>query len=58
MAEFCNVRIESGITVITINRPEVMNSLHPPANAEMARSSRSRRAVLAGSRAISPGASR
>lgn len=36
MAEFCNVHIESGITVITINRPDVMNSLHPPANAEMA----------------------
>lgn len=36
MTEFCTVRIDGGITVITINRPDVMNSLHPPANAEMA----------------------
>lgn len=36
MPEFCKVHVESGITVITINRPDVMNSLHPPANAEMA----------------------
>ena len=64
MAEFCNVRIESGITVITINRPEVMNSLHPPANAEMAAAvaafeanSASRVAIItgAGERAFSAG---
>jgi len=36
MAEFCSVTDESGITVITIERPEVMNSLHPPANFELA----------------------
>jgi len=64
MAEFCNVHIESGITVITINRPEVMNSLHPPANAEMAAAvaafeadSASRVAIItgAGDRAFSAG---
>ena len=35
MSEFCTVDRDGHLTVITINRPEVMNSLHPPANAEL-----------------------
>jgi len=37
MQEFSSVSREGGLTVITIQRPEVMNSLHPPANAELAK---------------------
>ncbi len=34
--EFCRVERDGHLLTITINRPEVMNSLHPPANFEMA----------------------
>jgi len=36
MPEFCTITEQDGVTVIMINRPEVMNSLHPPANFELA----------------------
>jgi enoyl-CoA hydratase/carnithine racemase len=36
MPEFCNVEREGPLTIVTIDRPEVMNSLHPPANEELA----------------------
>ncbi len=36
MPEFCTVERDGRLTVITINRPEVMNALHPPANDELA----------------------
>ena len=36
MPEFCTVERDGRLTVITINRPEVMNALHPPANRELA----------------------
>ena len=32
MSDFCTVEREGHLTIITINRPEVMNSLHPAAN--------------------------
>lgn len=35
MGEFSSVSKEGGLTIITIERPEVMNSLHPPGNAEL-----------------------
>ena len=35
MSEFCQTQREGNLFVITINRPEVMNSLHPPANRAM-----------------------
>jgi enoyl-CoA hydratase/carnithine racemase len=35
MPEFCSVEREGPLTLVTINRPEVMNSLHPPANDEL-----------------------
>ena len=35
MPEFCSVIEDGGVTIITINRPEVMNSLHPAANFEL-----------------------
>ena len=34
--EFCTVEREGPVTLVTINRPEVMNALHPPANGELA----------------------
>lgn len=34
--EFAKVEREGPLTIVTINRPEVMNSLHPPANHEFA----------------------
>ena len=34
---FCRVRRERHLLTITIDRPEVMNALHPPAHAELAR---------------------
>ncbi len=37
MADFCKVERDGRIWVVTINRPEVMNSLHPPANRELAK---------------------
>lgn len=36
MPEFCSVEKDGQLTIITIQRPEVMNSLHPPANFELA----------------------
>lgn len=33
--EFCKVEREGKLTIVTINRPEVMNALHPPANLEL-----------------------
>lgn len=35
MPEFCSVEKEGRLTIVTIQRPEVMNSLHPPASAEL-----------------------
>jgi enoyl-CoA hydratase/carnithine racemase len=35
MPEFCTVEAVGRILTVTINRPEVMNSLHPPANFEL-----------------------
>lgn len=34
--QFCTVERDGPLTVVTINRPEVMNALHPPANQELA----------------------
>jgi enoyl-CoA hydratase/carnithine racemase len=36
MAEFCATERDGHMLTVTINRPEVMNALHPPANAELA----------------------
>lgn len=36
MPEYCSVEKEGKLTVVTIQRPDVMNALHPPANAELA----------------------
>lgn len=33
--EFCLVERQGPLTLVTINRPEVMNALHPPANHEL-----------------------
>jgi enoyl-CoA hydratase/carnithine racemase len=35
MPEFCEVAKDGKITTVTINRPEVMNALHPTANREL-----------------------
>ena len=35
--EFCRVEREGRILVVTLDRPEVMNALHPPANFELER---------------------
>ena len=35
MAEFCKIERDGHITTITINRPEVMNAIHPPASTEL-----------------------
>lgn len=35
MAEFCEVQREGRVLTVSMNRPEVMNALHPPANAEL-----------------------
>ena len=35
MPEFCKVERDGHILEVTINRPDVMNSLHPPANQEL-----------------------
>jgi len=37
MPEFCQVGREGRVLVVTMNRPEVMNALHPPANFELER---------------------
>jgi len=35
MPEFCQVERDGRILTVTIDRPEVMNALHPPANVEL-----------------------
>jgi crotonobetainyl-CoA hydratase len=35
MPEFCKVERDGRLLVVTMNRPEVMNALHPPANFEL-----------------------
>lgn len=35
MPEFCSVENDGHLTIVTIERPERMNALHPPANAEL-----------------------
>lgn len=35
--EFCEIEREGKLTIVTMNRPEVMNALHPPANFELAK---------------------
>ena len=35
MAEFCKVEKGDGVVTVTIDRPEVMNAIHPPANFEL-----------------------
>ena len=35
MPEFCRVERDGPVTLVTIDRPEVMNALHPPANLEL-----------------------
>ena len=35
MPEYCNAERDGRILTVTINRPEVMNSLHPMANEEL-----------------------
>jgi crotonobetainyl-CoA hydratase len=37
MPEFCRVEREGRVFSVTMNRPEVMNALHPPANFELAK---------------------
>lgn len=34
--EFCTVARQDRLTIVTMNRPDVMNALHPPANFELA----------------------
>lgn len=36
MAEFCRTERDGRVLIVTIDRPEVMNALHPPANTELA----------------------
>ncbi len=36
MGEFCRTEKDGNLLIITLNRPDVLNSLHPPANAELA----------------------
>ena len=35
MPEFCEVERDGHLFIVTMNRPEVMNALHPPANFEL-----------------------
>src|ERR1700745_4023637 len=35
MPEFCKVEREGHLTIVTLNRPEVMNALHYPAHLEL-----------------------
>jgi enoyl-CoA hydratase/carnithine racemase len=37
MPEFCKAEADGRVLVVTLNRPDVMNALHPPANFELAR---------------------
>ncbi|WP_439816173.1 enoyl-CoA hydratase-related protein [Zavarzinia sp. CC-PAN008] len=36
MPEFCTAERDGRLLIVTMNRPDVMNSLHPPANHELA----------------------
>lgn len=36
MGEFCRIEKEGRLTIVTIERPDVMNALHPPGNFELA----------------------
>lgn len=36
MPQFCKVEREGRLTIVTVNRPEVMNAVHPPASSELA----------------------
>jgi len=36
MGEFCTAEQDGNLLIVTINRPERMNALHPPGNAELA----------------------
>lgn len=36
MGEFCRTERDGKLLIVTINRPDVLNSLHPPGNAELA----------------------
>ena len=36
MPEFCSVEREGHLLLVTIDRPAVLNALHPPANHELA----------------------
>ena len=35
MPEFCRVEREGRLLVVTLDRPDVLNALHPPANFEL-----------------------
>ncbi len=35
MTEFCKVETDGRILTVTLNRPELLNALHPPANVEL-----------------------
>jgi enoyl-CoA hydratase/carnithine racemase len=37
MSEYCLAERDGNLLIITINRPEVMNALHPPGNAALAK---------------------
>jgi len=37
MPEFCKIERDSHVTTITIDRPDVMNAIHPPASWELAK---------------------
>jgi enoyl-CoA hydratase/carnithine racemase len=37
MPEFCEVQRDGHLLIVTIARPDVMNAIHPPASAELAR---------------------
>ena len=37
MTEFCRVELSAHVMTVTISRPERLNALHPPANAELGR---------------------
>ncbi len=36
MGEFCTTEMDGNLLIVTLNRPERLNALHPPANAELA----------------------
>src|SRR5580698_3206984 len=35
--EFCKIERDGKLLIVTINRPDVMNAVHPPANHELAK---------------------